>query len=177
VDEITRMQRNPDVTVRMRGVMEKCTYCIQRVNAARAEMKLENLENIPEGFFQTACQQACPSNSIVFGDINDPESKVKKLREGGRSYLLLGYLNTRPRTSYLVGVKNPNPKLREPVSNPFHHGAAGHGNGLEEGGHEGGHGGGHEAPASHEEKKHGFFIDPRKRSGEAGYALSLNVLS
>ena len=177
VDEITRMQRNPDVTVRMRGVMEKCTYCIQRVNAARAEMKLENLENIPEGFFQTACQQACPSNSIVFGDINDPESKVKKLREGGRSYLLLGYLNTRPRTSYLVSVKNPNPKLREPVSNPFHHGADGHGNGVEDGGHEGGHGGGHEAPASHEEKKHGFFIDPRKRSGEAGYALSLNVLS
>lgn len=162
VDEISRMQRNPDVTVRMRGVMEKCSYCVQRINASRAEMKLENLEKIPDGFFQTACQQACPSNAIVFGDILDPESKVKKTRESGRSYLLLGFLNTRPRTSYLVSVKNPNPKLRVPNADPFQV-----------------HGGGEHAPAEHghEEKKHGFYVDPRKQNGDAGYALSLSVLS
>jgi len=171
VDEISRMQRNPDVTVRMRGVMEKCTYCIQRINASRAEMKLENLQNIPDGFFQAACQQACPSNSIVFGDINDPESKVSKTRSNGRSYLLLGYLNTRPRTSYLVSVKNPNPKLRAPVEDPFHHGHDGHG------GHDDHDHSDHKHDVKSGGKGHSHFIDPRKRFKDVGYALSLSVLS
>jgi molybdopterin-containing oxidoreductase family iron-sulfur binding subunit len=166
VDEISRMQRNPDVSVRMRGVMEKCSYCIQRINAARAEMKLENLQNIPEGFFQSACQQACPSNAIVFGDINDPESKVSKTRANGRSYLLLGYLNTRPRTSYLMGVKNPNPKLRASIENPQDHGHDDHGHDHD-----------HDHDHKHDGKGHSHFIDPRKRFKDVGYALSLSVLS
>ena len=130
-------------------------------------MKLENLQNIPEGFFQSACQQACPSNAIVFGDINDPESKVSKTRANGRSYLLLGYLNTRPRTSYLMGVKNPNPKLRAPVENPQDHGHHDHGHDHDHDGHD----------HKHDGKGHTHFVDPRKRFKDVGYALSLSILS
>jgi len=121
--EVQTMQYNPNVTVRERGVMEKCTFCIQRVNAARVETKLRGLDGIPDGFVQTACQQACPTESIVFGDILDSTSRVRATREDPRSYLLLGYLNTRPRTSHLARLRNPNPRLREPVVDPFHHGA------------------------------------------------------
>ena len=132
IEEIRKLGMNPDVTVRTRGVMEKCSYCVQRVNEARWEAKLQDLEHIPDGFFQTACQQACPSDAIVFGDILDDESRVTKARTSGRSYLLLGFLNTQPRTSYLLGIKNPNPTLREPVVNPFHNtGDHGHGHGDE----------------------------------------------
>jgi molybdopterin-containing oxidoreductase family iron-sulfur binding subunit len=111
LDEISRMQKNPDVTVRSRGVMEKCSYCIQRINAARIETKLANLPGIPEGFFQTACQQACPSNSIVFGDTLNKDSQVSKMKNNARSYQLLGYINTRPRTSHMVRLMNPNENL------------------------------------------------------------------
>ncbi len=120
--EVQTMQYNPNVTVRERGVMEKCTYCIQRVNASRVESKLRGLDNIPDGFFQTACQQACPTESIVFGDIEDPLSKVRAARDDARTYMLLGYLNTRPRTTYMARLRNPNPRLRTPVTEPFHHG-------------------------------------------------------
>lgn len=126
LDEITRMSKNPDVTVRSRGVMEKCSYCIQRINAARIETKLDGLKGIPDGFFQTACQQSCPSEAIVFGDMLDPKSKVHETKRNARSYALLGYLNTRPRTSHMVRVMNPNPKLRHEHDDPFHHGGHHH---------------------------------------------------
>jgi molybdopterin-containing oxidoreductase family iron-sulfur binding subunit len=168
LDEISRMKMNPDVTVRSRGVMEKCSYCIQRVNAARVETKLQDLVNIPDGFFQVACQQACPSNSIVFGDILDETSRVAKTRANQRSYMLLGYLNTRPRTSHMIRVTNPNPALRKPIDDPFHHG--GHGkDDHSEGGHDS-----HDHTDTHE-GGHAFF-DTRKRRTDEGYALSLRVL-
>jgi Fe-S-cluster-containing dehydrogenase component len=117
LDEISRMQKNPDVTVRSRGVMEKCSYCIQRINAARIEMNLANgmdpkvKNQVPDGFFQTACQQACPSNAITFGDMLDEHSKVKAMKDNARTYALLGYVNTRPRTSHMLRLMNPNPAL------------------------------------------------------------------
>ena len=128
LDEISRMRHNPDVTVRGRGVMEKCTFCIQRINKARVEMKLQDLPAMPDGLFQTACQQACPTESIVFGDMRDPSSRVSTQRSSQRSFLLLGYLNTRPRTSHLLRVRNPNPAIRVPVDDLAAHGhGGGHG--------------------------------------------------
>jgi molybdopterin-containing oxidoreductase family iron-sulfur binding subunit len=167
---------NPEVTVRGRGVMEKCTYCIQRLNFARIEAKLNDLKDadgktfVPDGFVQTACQQACPSESIVFGDILDKTSKVSASRASGRSYLLLGYLNTRPRTSHLVLVKNPNPALRKPVDEPFHHGGHDEGHGGDHGSHGDEHKEGGEAHTS-------SFFSPRRKAEDNGYAMSLNVLA
>jgi len=123
LEEISKLQKNPDVTVRSRGVMEKCTFCIQRINQARVETKLRTpgLTGVPDGFFESACQQACPSEAIAFGDILDGASRVHGARVNGRSYGLLAYLNTRPRTTYMLRVNNPNPRLRAPVEDPFHH--------------------------------------------------------
>ena len=101
---------NPNVTVRSRGVMEKCTYCIQRISAARINSENQN-RKIRAGEFQTACQQVCPTNAIVFGDLNNPDCEVTKLKTHDLNYLMLGQLNTRPRTSYLAKLRNPNPKL------------------------------------------------------------------
>jgi molybdopterin-containing oxidoreductase family iron-sulfur binding subunit len=106
--------RNPDVTVRSRGVMEKCTYCIQRINAARVSAE-EDGRRIADGEVQTACQAACPTRAIVFGDLNDPESEVRRLKAGPLDYALLGELNTRPRTTYLARVTNPHPRWPEGV--------------------------------------------------------------
>jgi len=105
-----KLGRNPDVTVRSRGVMEKCTYCVQRINRARIESEKED-RRIRDGEIQTACQQACPADAIVFGDLNDPGSRVARLQSEVRNYALLGELNTRPRTTYLGAVRNVNPEL------------------------------------------------------------------
>jgi MoCo/4Fe-4S cofactor protein with predicted Tat translocation signal len=105
-----KLARNPDVTVRSRGVMEKCTYCVQRINLARVTSKLEDRQ-IRDGEVLTACQSACPTEAIVFGNINDPSSAVSKLKASTLNYPLLGELNTRPRTTYLAIVRNPNTEL------------------------------------------------------------------
>jgi molybdopterin-containing oxidoreductase family iron-sulfur binding subunit len=105
-----KLQRNPDVTVRSRGIMEKCTYCIQRINAARIQSKRED-RDIRDGEIVTACQAVCPAEAIVFGNINDPNSRVARLKASPRNYTMLEDLNTRPRTTYLAAVKNPNPAL------------------------------------------------------------------
>ena len=141
-EDLTETQRlvlNPDVTVRARGVMEKCTYCVQRIETARVAARVDG-RNIQDGDITPACAQTCPSDAIVFGDLNDKDSRVSKLREASRSYDLLNYLNLKPRTFYMARIRNPNPAI-EP--------AAAHG-GAHGGGHEGGQEGGHEAPAGHE---------------------------
>jgi molybdopterin-containing oxidoreductase family iron-sulfur binding subunit len=109
------LQRNPDVTVRSRGVMEKCTYCVQRINHARVAAKLEDRQ-IRDGEVLTACQSVCPTNAIVFGNINDPDSRVARLKTNPLNYGLLEELNSRPRTSYLAIVRNPNPDLEPPAA-------------------------------------------------------------
>jgi molybdopterin-containing oxidoreductase family iron-sulfur binding subunit len=105
-----KMAMNPDVTVRTRGVMEKCTYCVQRIERARIQTRLEG-RTIADGEFTTACAQACPASAIVFGNLNDPRSRVSKLHQDERRYDLLHQNGTRPRTAYLVRVRNPNPEL------------------------------------------------------------------
>ena len=113
--EIRKMQKNPNVTVRMRGVMEKCTFCVQRIQEARISTKVkagssDNVK-IPVDSFTTACAQACSAGSIVFGDISDPESRVSKLKAQEKNYRLLSYLNVNTRVSYLARLRNPNPKM------------------------------------------------------------------
>ena len=143
VPETVKMQKNPEVTVRMRGVMEKCTYCIQRIEKAKVTAKVQAVKThadrlnspdtrppedplqsmftlrqndgwkvvVPDGVLTTACAQACPSQAIVFGDVNDPHSRVYRLKQLEEEYLVLGMLNTAPRTSYLPRLRNLNPKM------------------------------------------------------------------
>jgi molybdopterin-containing oxidoreductase family iron-sulfur binding subunit len=113
INELSKLSKNPQVTVRMRGVMEKCTYCVQRIENARIKMRAEhrgeaNTVRIPDGTVVTACQQACPTDTIVFGDLNDPNSRVAKMAALSQTYGLLDTdLNTKPRTQYLAKVRNP----------------------------------------------------------------------
>ncbi len=107
---------NPEVTVRHRGVMEKCTYCVQRIQGAKIQAKVEGNRDMRDGDVVTACQQTCPADAIMFGDLADPESQVSKLHALDRRYDLLAFLNLKPRTAYLARITNPNPALRaEPV--------------------------------------------------------------
>ena len=110
--ESLKLMRNPDVSVRSRGVMEKCSYCMQRIQAVKIESDKEN-RAIRDGEISTACQQACPAQAITFGNINDRNSRVAKLRADERTYQVLADVNTRPRTTYVAAVINPNSELEE----------------------------------------------------------------
>jgi molybdopterin-containing oxidoreductase family iron-sulfur binding subunit len=122
--KVRRLLFNPDVTVRMRGVMEKCTYCVQRIQNAKIKWKAQHRvqvpgtpvtgavnDPLPDGTIETACQMACPTEAIVFGDLQDPESRVSKLHALRESYALLPENYTRPRTRFIAHIRNPNPKL------------------------------------------------------------------
>jgi molybdopterin-containing oxidoreductase family iron-sulfur binding subunit len=113
--ETLKLQRNPDVSVRSRGVMEKCTYCVQRIREAEITAEIES-RPVRDGEIKTACQQVCPTEAIIFGDKNNRQNQVAKRQAEKLSYSMLSDLNTRPRTTYLAELRNPNPALKEGTS-------------------------------------------------------------
>jgi molybdopterin-containing oxidoreductase family iron-sulfur binding subunit len=117
--EVAKMKYNPEVTVRVRGVMEKCTYCVQRIQAAKIEAKNAGLP-VQDGAVVTACQQACPTQAIVFGDLANPEASVTRHSQSPRAYGLLAELNVKPRTAYLARIRNPHPWLSGEATAPEH---------------------------------------------------------
>ena len=159
--ESLQMSKNPNVTVRMRGVMEKCMYCIQRIEEAKITRSVKagpsDKSKVPFPALKSACQQACPSESIVFGNIKDPQSRVAKLKEEPRNYTMLNYLNVSPRTSYLARIKNPNMAMpgadKVGWANGQPHHGGGHGDGESHGDPHGA--APHGAPAGHATEAHG----------------------
>jgi len=147
--DLLKMAKNPEVTVRMRGVMEKCTFCLQRIESAKIAQKVKAGNSgevkVPTDSFTTACAQACPAGAIVFGNVADPTSRVSKLKQQTRDYSVLEFLLTKPRLTYLARIRNPNPKMPDyqtmiesgpnslqeyeakmETDNPFEHHGAGH---------------------------------------------------
>jgi ferredoxin len=115
MDELSKLQKNPNVTVRIRGVMEKCTYCVQRIETAKISQRIKSGVkgdlDLPTDSVRSACQQVCPTEAIVFGDLKDPKSQVSRLRKLPQNFHQLEYLNIQTRTSYLARLRNPNPKM------------------------------------------------------------------
>ena len=157
--ELEKMNANPNVTVRMRGVMEKCTFCTQRIEAAKIEQKrlagASDDIRIADGNIKVACQQVCPTDAITFGDISDADSEVSKMKANDRNYSVLGYLNARPRTTYLARLRNPNPEMPDAYEKPYAYAQYderyGHGS---HDAHADNHGAGHDDHHGHDHSSH-----------------------
>ena len=130
MEDTLKLSKNPNVTVRMRGVMEKCTFCVQRVQEAKIASKVRAKDSdkvqVPTDSFQTACQQVCPTNAIVFGNLKDPNSAVTKSKANPRDYRLFDYIGVNARVSYLARVMNPNPKMPDAPKDGVMHKEGGH---------------------------------------------------
>ncbi len=175
--ELAKMGKNPEVSVRMRGVMEKCTYCVQRIQQAKIQQKVKAGASadvrIPDGTIKTACQQVCPVDGVTFGDLKDPNSAVSKAKAHEHDYAVLGYLNIRPRTTYLGRFRNPNPEMPDYAALPLsrkEYEAKNHPNHDAHGAGDHGHGHGHGALAPDR-------AESGHKHGNTGFKLSSGGLS